>query len=71
MSGEEYRHWHDGVELVDAESQTWRGYIEDNDYTRKYLTDATFQDKGEAIVAASRMLADARKGNPPAAATSA
>src|SRR4249920_3090378 len=46
MSGEDYLQWHDGVEF-DAESQTWRGYIEANGSTRKLLTEATFEDKGE------------------------
>ena len=62
MSGENYSHWHDGVEF-DRDSKTWRGYIEDNDYTQKHLTEATFEDKGDAAVAASDMLAQARKGN--------
>jgi hypothetical protein len=64
MSGEDYFRWHDGVEL-DTASQTWRGYIEDNDYTKKHLTEATFDDKGDAVVAAGDMLARARKGEPP------
>jgi len=64
MSGENYLHWHDGVEF-DAESQTWRGYIEPNGSTRKVMTEATFADKGDAIVAASNMLRDARKGTVP------
>lgn len=64
MSGEDYFRWHDGVEL-DPKSQTWRGYIEDNDYTEKHLTDATFEDKGDAVIAAGEMLARARKGDPP------
>ena len=64
MSGENYLDWHDGVEF-DAESQTWRGYIEANGSTRKHLTEATFVDKGDAVVAAGQMLAQARKGNPP------
>ena len=65
MSDENYFHWHDGVEL-DEELQTWRGYIEDNDYTRKVLTTATSADKGEAVVAAGEMLRKARNGEPPA-----
>ena len=64
MSPENYLEWHDGVEF-DAESQTWRGYIEDNEYTRKHLTQATFEDKGGAVVAASDMLRQARKGTVP------
>ncbi len=65
MSGEDYLRWHDGVEF-DAASQTWRGYIESNDdRTRKHLTEATFADKGDAVVAASDMLRDARKGTVP------
>jgi hypothetical protein len=65
MSDENYFHWHDGVEF-DDESQTWRGYIEDNDYAHKHLTTATFDDKGDAVVAAGEMLRQARSGNPPA-----
>jgi hypothetical protein len=65
MGDENYFHWHDGVEL-DEQSQTWRGYIEDNDYTRKHLTTETFADKGDAVVAAGEMLSQARHGNPPA-----
>ena len=64
MSGENYLDWHDGVEF-DAESQTWRGYIEATGSTRKVLTEATFEDKGRAIVAASDMLREARKGTVP------
>ena len=56
MSGKEYLHWHDGVEFDDA-TQTWRGYIEDNNVrSNKHLTEQTFDDKGDAIVAASKML---------------
>jgi len=65
MIDEEYLHWHDGVEL-DTATQLWRGYIEDNDYTRKVLTDETFRKKGDAVIAAGKMLAAARHGNPPA-----
>src|SRR5256885_14400520 len=37
MSGEQYLHWHDGVEF-DEETQTWRGYIEDNNFrSNKHL----------------------------------
>jgi hypothetical protein len=64
MSGTDYYRWHDGVEFDEA-SRTYRGYIEDNDYTSKHLTEATFEDKGDAVVAASKMLAEARRGNPP------
>jgi hypothetical protein len=64
MSGEDYLQWHDGVEF-DADSQTWRGYIEANGSTRKHLTEATFADKGQAVVAASDMLREARKGTVP------
>jgi hypothetical protein len=64
VSSTDYLRWHDGAEF-DATSQTWRGYIEDNDYTEKHLTDATFVDKGDAVVAAGQMLAEARNGNPP------
>lgn len=62
---ENYFRWHDGVEL-DEHTQTWRGYIEDNDYTRKHLTTETYADKGDAVVAAGAMLARARRGDPPA-----
>jgi hypothetical protein len=65
MSPEDYFHWHDGVEL-DVSSNTWRGYIEDNDATRKVLTDESFAHKGDAVVAAGKMLAAARHGDPPA-----
>ena len=65
MSGEQYLHWHDGVEFDEA-TQTWRGYIEDNNFkSNKHLTEQTFDDKGDAIVAASKMLSEARKGRPP------
>ena len=64
MGGENYFHWHDGVEF-DRESNTWRGYIEDNDYTRKVMGDDTFAEKGDAVKAAGEMLAQARHGNPP------
>jgi hypothetical protein len=47
VSTTDYFRWHDGVEF-DPTSQTWRGYIEDNDYTQKHLTDATFVDNGDA-----------------------
>ena len=62
---ENYVHWHAGVEL-DEQTQTWRGYIADNDYRQKHLTTETFTDKGDAVIAASAMLARARKGEPPA-----
>jgi hypothetical protein len=65
MTDDTYLHWHDGVEL-DTATQTWRGYIEDNDYTEKHLTDERFEDKGDAVIAAGKMLAAARHGNPPA-----
>jgi hypothetical protein len=66
MSGKEYLHWHDGVEFDEA-TQTWHGYIEDTNFSsNKHLTEQTFTDKGDAIVAASAMLAEARKGRPPA-----
>jgi hypothetical protein len=65
MSTENYFHWHDGVEL-DVATQTWRGYIEDNDFTRKVLTDESFAEKGDAVVAAGKMLAAARHGDAPA-----
>jgi hypothetical protein len=61
---ENYFHWHDGVEF-DSQSNTWRGYIEDNDYTEKVLGEATFADKGDAVKAAGEMLSQARHGNPP------
>src|SRR4051812_40727416 len=44
-----YVHWHDGVEYDEA-SNTWRGYIEDNDYTEKRFAEGTFEDKGDAVV---------------------
>ena len=65
MSGTDYYRWHDGVEFDEA-SRTYRGYIEDNDYTRKVLTTASFADKGDAVVAAGEMLRQARSGSPPA-----
>jgi hypothetical protein len=65
MADDKYLHWHDGVEQ-DTATQTWRGYIEDNDYTEKHLTNDSFDDRGDAVVAAGKMLADARHGNPPA-----
>ena len=49
-----------------ASRWSWRGYIEDNDYTRKHLTTESFADKGEAVVAAGEMLRKARNGEPPA-----
>ena len=65
MSDDDYLRWHDGVEL-DTATNLWHGYIEDNDYTRKVLTQETFTDKGDAVIAAGKMLAAARHGNPPA-----
>jgi hypothetical protein len=66
MSGEQYLHWHDGVEFDEA-TQTWRGYIENNNFrSNKHLTEQTFDDKGDAIVATGKMLSEARKGRPPA-----
>ena len=56
---EEYRDWHTGVEF-DRESRTWRGYIEDSDYTQKRMTDKTFENKEDAAVAASDLLTTAR-----------
>jgi hypothetical protein len=62
---EDYFHWHDGVEL-DVATQTWRGFIRSNDdHDKKVLTDDSFDDKGDAVVAAGKMLAEARHGNPP------
>ncbi len=61
MSAVNYFHWHDGVEY-DAASATWRGYIEDNDYTDKRFAEGTYDDKGDAVVAAGKMLAEARRG---------
>lgn len=60
----DYSNWHTGVEF-DRDSRTWRGYIEDNEYTQKHLTDETFDRKEEAAVAASDMLTQAREGTPP------
>jgi hypothetical protein len=57
---EEYREWHTGVEF-DRESRTWRGYIENNDYSEKRLTEETFDHKEDAAVAASDMLTAARR----------
>ena len=64
VSTTDYFKWHDGAEF-DPASKTWRGYIEDNDYTQKHLTEASYVDKGDAVVAAGDMLAEARRGNPP------
>ena len=61
----EHLDWHDGVEVVDPVAQTWRGYIDDHD-NHKHLTAEVFEDKGDAVIAAGKMLAEARKGNPPA-----
>jgi hypothetical protein len=60
----DYSEWHTGVEF-DRDSRTWRGYIEDNDYTEKHLTETTFAEKEDAAVAASDMLTQAREGSPP------
>jgi hypothetical protein len=60
----DYSEWHTGVEF-DRDSRTWRGYIEDNEYTEKHLTDATFANKEDAAVAASDLLTRAREGTPP------
>jgi hypothetical protein len=60
----DYSEWHTGVEF-DRGSRSWRGYIEDNDYTQKHLTETTFADKEDAAVAASDMLTRARGGSPP------
>jgi hypothetical protein len=59
---EDYGEWHTGVEF-DRESRTWRGYIEDNDYSQKRLTDQTFENKEDAAVAASDLLTAARGGS--------
>ena len=64
LSGVNYLDWHDGVEVVDPVAQTWRGYIEDHD-NHKHLTAKVLEDKGDAVIAAGKMLAEARKGNPP------
>jgi len=61
----DYSNWHTGVEF-DRDSRTWRGYIEDNEYTQKHLSDDTFERKEDAAVAASDMLTQAREGTPPA-----
>lgn len=66
----DYAAWHTGVEF-DRDSRTWRGYIEDNEYTEKHLTDATFADKEDAAVAASDMLTQVREGTPPGEAKTA
>jgi len=60
----EYANWHTGVEF-DRESRTWRGYIEDNEYTQKHLSEEAFERKEDAAVAASDMLTQAREGTPP------
>jgi hypothetical protein len=60
----DYSEWHTGVEF-DRDSRTWRGYIEDNEYAQKHLTEATFANKEDAAVAASDMLTQAREGTPP------
>jgi len=59
---DDYREWHTGVEF-DRESRTWRGYIEDNDYTQKRLTEESFANKEDAAVAASDLLTAARSGS--------
>ena len=64
MSGEDYSDWHTGVEF-DLDSRTWRGYIENNDHTEKHLTEAMFDKKEDAAVAASDLLTQAREGTPP------
>jgi hypothetical protein len=58
---DEFREWHTGVEF-DRVSRTWRGYIENNDYTQKRLTEQTFDHKEDAAVAASDLLTAARQG---------
>jgi hypothetical protein len=62
VSDVNYLHWHDGVEY-DAASDTWRGYIEDNDTGEQRFVEGTFDDRGDAIVAAGKMLAEARSGS--------
>jgi uncharacterized membrane protein YraQ (UPF0718 family)/YHS domain-containing protein len=64
MAMSDYSNWHTGVEF-DRDARTWRGYIEDNEYTAKHLTDETFERKEDAAVAASDMLTQAREGTPP------
>jgi hypothetical protein len=59
----DYSEWHTGVEF-DRDSRSWRGYIEDNDYAEKRLTETTFADKEDAAVAASDMLTRAREAAP-------
>jgi hypothetical protein len=61
MSGDEYLKWHDGVEYDQATSM-WRGYIESNDTGEQRFVDGTFDDRGDATVAAGKMLAEARSG---------
>jgi len=56
-----YDDWHTGVEF-DRETRTWRGFIKHNEMDKIHLTDASFDDKGEAAVAASDLLSAAREG---------
>ena len=56
-----YDDWHTGVEF-DRETRTWRGFIKHNEMDKMHLTDASFDDKGEAAVAASDLLSAAREG---------
>ena len=62
MSGHgEYDDWHTGVEF-DRATRTWKGYIKHNEGDKMHLTDESFDDKGDAAVAASDLLTTAREG---------
>jgi len=56
-----YDDWHTGVEF-DRETRTWKGFIKHNEMDKMHLTDKSFDDKGDAAVAASDLLSKARAG---------
>ncbi len=56
-----YDDWHTGVEF-DRETRTWKGFIKHNEMDKMHLTDQSFDDKGDAAVAASDLLTKARAG---------
>ncbi|HSD01378.1 MAG TPA: hypothetical protein VLB81_03365 [Gaiellales bacterium] len=56
-----YDDWHTGVEF-DRETRTWKGFIKHNEMDKMHLTDESFDDKGDAAVAASDLLSKARAG---------
>jgi hypothetical protein len=58
---DDYDDWHTGVEF-DRETRTWRGFIKHNEMDMMRLTDESFDDKGDAAVAASDLLRAARAG---------